>query len=374
MAKQLEIQRLANGTIIKKANVVFDSVLVSTGNISYNPNTGVITFNTTNPYIIQWSIDTTMPGIKEDPTFVLSSSIPNFGTYIQYVHLNQSDGTAIVRPPYPGFTLSLINNLTFTVIYSNIANPKGMLSIDDFSGGGGGGPTGPTGPTGATGPTGPQGIQGVPGPQGIQGIQGNPGPQGPTGNTGPQGAVGPTGSQGNTGATGATGPASTVQGPTGATGATGNTGPTGATGSTGATGATGTNTTVNSMSALNTNGDTITVVLGGTSIPLPNNQVLDSFTVNGANTLFTVPATGIYMLSYNIALTASLLVSSRIVVNGTPLAGSIVSPTAGVSNLGVTLLATLTTGDTVGLELFGLAGAAVLQGGTGASLTVVRVS
>lgn len=371
MAKQLEIQRLANGTIVKKANVVFDSVLVSTGNISYNPSTGVITFNTTNPYVIQWSINTTMPGIKEDPTFVLSSSIPNFGAYIQYVHLNQSDGTAIVMPPYAGFTLSLINNLTFTVIYANIANPKGMLSIDDFNSGGGGGPTGTTGPTG---PTGPQGIQGVPGIQGIQGIQGNPGPQGPTGNTGPQGLIGPAGPQGNTGPTGATG----IQGPIGPTGATGPAstvpGPTGPTGPTGATGPTGTSVTVNRLSALNTAGSTITVILGGTAVPLPNNQILDSFVANGANTLFTVPTSGTYMLSYRISLTASLLVSSRISLNGSPLPGSIVAPTVGINNLEVTLLANLNAGDTIGLELFGLAGAAVLQGGTGANLLAVRVA
>ncbi|AIE79977.1 BclA protein [Bacillus cereus] len=47
------------------------------------------------------------------------------------------------------------------------------------------------------------------------------------------------------------------------------------------------------MFASNTIGSAINVALGGaTSIPLPNNQDLDSFTVDGTNTTFTVPQSG----------------------------------------------------------------------------------
>ncbi len=45
------------------------------------------------------------------------------------------------------------------------------------------------------------------------------------------------------------------------------------------------------MFANNTLGDPITVILGGTNIPLSNNQSLGNFTVNASNDIFTIPVT-----------------------------------------------------------------------------------
>ena len=98
---------------------------------------------------------------------------------------------------------------------------------------------------------------------------------------------------------------------------TGTNGPTGTTGVTGPIGPTGTSVTANSLYASNTVGNTILVVLGGTNVPLPNNQSLGGFTVNGANNTFTVPATGRYYLTYQISTTVSLLAGSRLILNGT---------------------------------------------------------
>ena len=196
-------------------------------------------------------------------------------------------------------------------------------------------------------------------------VTGATGATGPTGPTGPIGPTGPgVGATGPTGATGATG----VTGPTGPTGATGVTGPTGPTGVAGA------NVTANSMSALNTSGATIAVVLGGTVVPLPNNQVLDGFAATGGSTVFTVPVTGTYLVNYSISTTAALLMSSRILLNGAPLSGSIVSPAVAINRFENTQIVNLTAGDTLQLQLFGLLGAAVLQGGTGASLNVIRLA
>ena len=142
----------------------------------------------------------------------------------------------------------------------------------------------------------------------------------------------------------------------------------------GPTGATGTSTTVNSMNAANTTGATITVILGGTPVPLPNSQVLDSFTVDAGNTTFTVPVTGTYLVTYRVSTTVALLLSARVLRNGTALAGSTFAPVASVSSLMATTFSALTAGDTLQLQLFGLAGAAVLQGGNGATLTVIRLA
>ncbi|PFL44958.1 hypothetical protein COJ30_31705 [Bacillus anthracis] len=209
------------------------------------------------------------------------------------------------------------------------------------------------GSTGATGATGPEGIQG---PQGIQGAQGSTGATGATGAQGPTGDTGPTGSQG-------------IQGPTGPTGA-------GATGSTGATGVTGVSTTATYAFANNTSGSAISVLLGGTNVPLPNNQNIGpGITVNGTNTVFTVANAGNYYIAYTINLTASLLVSSRITVNGSPLAGTINAPTLATGSFSATIITSLPAGAAISLQLFGLIAIATLSTATpGATLTIIRLS
>ena len=58
------------------------------------------------------------------------------------------------------------------------------------------------------------------------------------------------------------------------------------------------------MFASNTTG--FVVQLGGDVIPLPQNQNLDGFTVDGTNTVFTVPADGRYYITYQINTTAAI--------------------------------------------------------------------
>ncbi|SET77028.1 hypothetical protein SAMN05216389_12639, partial [Oceanobacillus limi] len=159
-------------------------------------------------------------------------------------------------------------------------------------------------------------------------------------------------------------------GPTGATGATG---PTGAPGATGATGPTGDSVTETSAFAANTGGETIAVVLGGTEVPLPDAQTLDGITVDGTNTVFTVPEDGRYFISYSINLTASLAVGSRLVINDTPNEASEINPVLTLSNFDGEVIVPLAAGSTISLELFGLAGAAVLQDGAGATLSIIRI-
>lgn len=178
------------------------------------------------------------------------------------------------------------------------------------------------------------------------------------------GPTGPTGAAGSTGADGATGP----------TGATGATGADGVTGPTGPTGPTGTSVTVTSMSASNTTGQTLLVILGGTNVPLPNAQSLDGFTANGTNTVFTVPETGTYLIAYRINATAAVAMSSQVLRNGTAIPGSVFAPTLGVAGYNATVITPLTAGDTLSLQVSGVAASVVLQGGSGASLTVVRLA
>ncbi|MFI8626259.1 collagen-like protein, partial [Bacillus altitudinis] len=245
------------------------------------------------------------------------------------------------------------------------------------------GPTGATGSTGVTGPTGATGSTGITGPTGATGSTGVTGATGATGSTGVTGATGSTGPTGATGSTGVTGPTGATgttgaTGSTGVTGATGATGPTGVTGSTGATGdtgPTGTSLTTNSMYASNTSGNTVLVVLGGTAVTLPNNQSLDGFTVSGGNTVFTVPVSGRYFITYQVNTSAALLAGTRVINNGTPIAGSILTPALSTSTYNVSLITTLAAGNQISLQIFGLVATVVLLGGgsVGAALTIIRL-
>lgn len=127
--------------------------------------------------------------------------------------------------------------------------------------------------------------------------------------------------------------------------------------------------------AANTTGAVIPVVLGGTDIPLPSAHNLGSgITVNGTNTGFTVANSGRYRIAYNINLTASTLVSSRIRINGTSSTALSILPVVGVNRLSAEAILTLTAGDHITLQLFGFQGTVqLLAGSQGAGLTIQRV-
>lgn len=132
--------------------------------------------------------------------------------------------------------------------------------------------------------------------------------------------------------------------------------------------------TSDSMSTTNTSSAVIAVILGGTDVPLPDNQTLNTFTVDGTNTEFTVPVTGDYLIDYAVTTTTALLVSSQVLQNGAPITASIITPTIAASSLSTSFIAPLTAGDTLTLQLFGLLGAATLIGGASTYMTVVRLS
>ncbi len=215
---------------------------------------------------------------------------------------------------------------------------------------------GPAGPTGPTGPTGP--AEGAAGPTGATG------PTGPDGAEGAAGAAGPDGAAGVTGATGPTGTA----GADGATGATGPTGP---------TGTAGPNPTAAAGFAANTQGSSVLVSLGGSPIPLPDDQLLSpGITANAGNTTFTVASAGTYQISYHVNTTLALLMGTRLVINGVNNVPSTIAPAAATTSFENKIKVALPANSTVTLQMYpiALAGTAILVGnGAGASLTIIRL-
>lgn len=161
------------------------------------------------------------------------------------------------------------------------------------------------------------------------------------------------------------------QGPTGATGPIGNTGPTG---NTGATGPTGTSVITNALSALNISAATVSVTSDGTNIPLPVQPYINGFTANASNTQFTVNQTGTYFISYVIKMTSGLPMSSRVTRNDTPILNSISTSSTSSNEYSVSFMQSLTAGDVLSLQIYGVNGTVTLQSGTGASLNIVRIA
>ncbi|WP_325175900.1 BclA C-terminal domain-containing protein [Paenibacillus profundus] len=111
-------------------------------------------------------------------------------------------------------------------------------------------------------------------------------------------------------------------------------------------------------------------------MPLPNAQNIGAgITVNAANDTFTVSTAGRYYITYQINLTAALLVSSRLLINGAANVASTIVPILSLSSFNNDIIVTLTAGSTITLQLFGLLGAATLiNNSAGAALTIIRLS
>ncbi|MFC8683918.1 hypothetical protein [Brevibacillus porteri] len=166
-----------------------------------------------------------------------------------------------------------------------------------------------------TGPTGVTGATGLPGATGADG--GGTGTTGATGATGVTG-VGITGATGVglTGATGVTG--ATGAGGTGSTGITGATGVTGAPGATGVTGATGTVSSVFGNFWLSSAID----ISPNTIVPLNVSNADNSLGFLLAGGQVTVPASGIYLISYRVTTAQASEVSFIIRRNGANITAS----------------------------------------------------
>ena len=208
-ALSLYLERQLQGAITPSSNVIFDTLITSSGPISYDALTGVITINQPGKFLINWFVASQASAGSNSIAFSVMTSQGDNIRGESPVKLGEVVGFAVIQVDGAPLTLQLVSQTPNTVWYAKVAEVKAALSLTEV--------LEETGATGATGETGSTGATGV------------------TGATGETGATGGTGATGATGATGGTG----ATGATGTTGATGETGATGATGGTGATGAAG---------------------------------------------------------------------------------------------------------------------------------------
>lgn len=172
----LQIERVSGGSVPVSGPVIFDTVVFSAGNVTYNPATGVITFLEAGRYVIDWWVATQSSLSSNGIVFALSSSQGDLLEGNSPAKNGEVYGIGIIEVAAAPVTVSLLNVSNGEIFYSSVVPLKATLVVveDDIVGGETGltGPTGPTGPTGDTGPTGPTGATGGTGPTGASVIIG----------------------------------------------------------------------------------------------------------------------------------------------------------------------------------------------------------
>jgi len=130
----------AGGTLVTAgSNVMFNDVTLLFGNISYDTNTGVITFPESGYYQFTWQV--TVDGLanlptgydpKTTPPYVfmeLSGSAGDLGGATLPTHLGSLTGNVIVEVLSAPFTVSLKNSSPWSVNLAGAHAPKATLSV-----------------------------------------------------------------------------------------------------------------------------------------------------------------------------------------------------------------------------------------------------
>lgn len=159
-------------------------------------------------------------------------------------------------------------------------------------------------------------------------------------------------------------------------GPTGSAGDTGPTGSAGPAGAPSSNPTSTAAFFTNTQGSTIKVTPEGTSIPLPDAQIMSyDFWITGENTMFFVGTFSTYLISYHVNTTQPLSMGVRLLINGRVDPVADIAPSVPTSHFENQFKVTLGAATSVSLQLYSpTTDTAVLAGdGVGASLTFMRL-
>ncbi|REK56578.1 MAG: hypothetical protein C6W55_07470 [Thermobacillus sp.] len=124
--------------------------------------------------------------------------------------------------------------------------------------------------------------------------------------------------------------------------------------------------------AASTSNQTVEIDSAGTAIRFPDNQVLSGVMKNAANTVFTVPATGHYLVTWmvNIGLAASDFIA--LTINNVIYAPAMLTSS---DNTGYTstVIVPLASGSNLSVKIFGPGRTTSLFDGAGATLTIVRV-
>lgn len=125
----LELNLLSQGSVAPNSNVIFDTILKENGNISYDINNGVITFNEIGIYKIEWIIST--QAVATNLGNILSFKTSNNDRIGNSpTNANQVFGTALLDISTLLTTASLVNESNTNIYYSSTSPLKATLIIE----------------------------------------------------------------------------------------------------------------------------------------------------------------------------------------------------------------------------------------------------
>jgi len=130
----LQIERTTSGSVVIGANAIFDSIIFSAGNVSYNPATGVITFNQAGRFIINWWVAYQLiDNANTTAVLAISSSQGDFLEGNSVSPSGQVVGMGIVEVAAAPVTISLVNASAGTLHYAGSAPLKATLILTEQS-------------------------------------------------------------------------------------------------------------------------------------------------------------------------------------------------------------------------------------------------
>ncbi len=118
IAMQLDLY--GGGSVNPLENVLFDTVTFVTGNIGYNPATGIITISQPGTYTFQWWVAPQSSPGSNGVTFSLACTAVKTG---------QVNGFNVIEVDSVPFTVSLRNDSAGTVYYSSSVAVKASLLV-----------------------------------------------------------------------------------------------------------------------------------------------------------------------------------------------------------------------------------------------------
>lgn len=126
----MQIERQSGGMVNSNDNVVFESILNSAGNITYNTATGVMTFLTAGRYVLSWWAATQSSASVQGVVFALVTSAGEVLKGNSPTKTGEVSGIGIIEVVTPPLTVSLINASGDKVNFASIVPVKAMLLVN----------------------------------------------------------------------------------------------------------------------------------------------------------------------------------------------------------------------------------------------------
>lgn len=108
----LQLERIAFDQLVSGSNIVFDSIIHASGNISYNSISGEVTFNEVGKYLINWLVATQTAISTDAIVFALRTSQGDNIEGNSPIKTGEVYGVGVIEIITPGVTLSLVNSST----------------------------------------------------------------------------------------------------------------------------------------------------------------------------------------------------------------------------------------------------------------------